>query len=501
MQKKKQPAGVPDPDDQVKLKPILGIRPGVYLAVIYSIALLALFFYIFLYPGIVNPGSMVVFESIPSGAALRVDGVYAGSSPCRVFVPKGTHTFDIVLPGFEPRHMEHEVPGRLFASRLFPRRYNVQATLHTADPMAALAEAAHDYAMWSFGGEPTVSWQVPLSLSEGVYRIGPAAAGAEAAGILAAASRYAVTRAALRDLLRAKTLAANGGLPPSPLSLGHSLSDIFADLSDGPSGALWLADTLPADSAEILVSSAWYQNQLAAFAELTAMESLSPQGHTPVSQIRVGGLLFTGLDGGNLVQGEPFPHLTQVEPFMMCAAAVPVPAYEDFLDANPRWRANQREELVRQGLATGEYLADFGGINPGGSRGFTSISAVSWFAAKAFCEWLSGRLPDALAGWEVRLPTEAEWEYAVKSIQQWGSRSSFQMDGITWEWCADPYSPLPFISASPDAIAAVGSPERVVRGGSWPGMAVAANFETRAGLPPETCSPFVSFRPVIARKP
>jgi formylglycine-generating enzyme required for sulfatase activity len=405
--------------------------------------------------------------------------------------------------------MERDVHGRLFASRFLPRRHRLNVTLHTDDPAGALAMAAFDFAQWSFGGEPTVSWQVPLSLSEGVYQVGGAVGAAEAHAIVAAAARFAETRAALRDLVRAQTLAATGGVSPSPVTLAQSVFDSVAWLSANPAAAAWLAETLPADSAAKLIDSAWYQNQLAAFAGITARESLAlppgaaanPMSAPPVSQIRVGGLLFTGIGGGNVVQGKPFPHLVPVDPFLICAAEVPVPAYEDFLDANPRWRPDQREVLESRGLVTSEYLADFGAIAPGGRRAVAGISAVSWFAAQAFCEWLSGRLPDVLSGWEVRLPTEAEWEYAAKSVQQWGSRDGvFTSDGITWEWCSDPFVPLPFLAAPPEAVAFVGSPERSVRGGSWPGAAMPAGLETRAGLPPESCSPFVSFRPVIARK-
>jgi len=488
------------PEDQVRLKPILGIRPGVYLAAAGVAVILIVLFFIVLYPGIARPGAVVVFTSEPSGAALRVDDIYAGSSPCRVFVPKGEHIIEAVLPGFETERVECTIPSRLFASALFPRRYDVSVTLAAADPAAALAIAAYDYAAWTFGGEPTAAWQIPMSLSEGVYRVGPAAS--EADGIIAAAARFAVTRAALRDLVRASALAENGGNVPSPLTLSHAAAQAAAFLSRNAGSAAWLADTLPLDSAAVLISSAWYQNQLAAFAGVTAGETLAalPAGRTaalPVSQIRVGGLLFIGMDSGVVVQGESFPHRSPVDAFFVCAEEVPSPAYADFLDANPRWRLQQREDLEEQGLASGDYLANFDDSIPAGGRRDTGVTAVSWFAAQAFCEWLTGKLPDSFSGWEVRLPAEAEWEYAAKSAQRWGGGIA-AMESGAWEWCADPYAPLPFIAAPPQAIAAVGSPERSVRGGSWLNSAGSINVETRAFLPPVTCSPFVSFRPVIA---
>ncbi|MCL2043252.1 MAG: SUMF1/EgtB/PvdO family nonheme iron enzyme [Treponema sp.] len=495
----------PAPEDQVRLKPFLGMRPGVYLAVIYSLVLLVVFFIVFLLPGITRPGAMVVFSSEPFGAALRVDSVYAGSSPCRVFVPKGVRVMDIVLPGFETQRVEHEIPGRLFASRFFPRRFPLDVTLETANPDAVLAMSVHEYAAWTFAGEPTTDWQIPLSLSEGVYRIGAAAATEETADIITASARFAVTRAALRDIVRAKNLSVNGGIPPSPLSLVQSVSDIAAFLSGNPASVFWLADTLPAESAAILTSSAWYQNELA---DSTAMDLLSGRpgeisvpGYLlpPIQQsLQLNRISFRMIDGGNFVQREPYLHLVPVESFFISDSVVPADVFQDFLDANPQWSYDRREALENQGLVCSEYLVDF---DIRRNQGIVNSSSVSWYAAQAFCEWLSGSLPGTFSGWEVRLPAEAEWEYAINSMQQWSNRSTISVS-TAWEWCSDPFFPLSFLSATREAADFVGSPERSVRGGgSLTGTGMSATFETRAGLSPQTCSPFITFRPVIARIP
>jgi len=487
-----------EPDDQVRLKPKLGMRPGVYLAIIYSFVILLVLYFIFFHSGITKPGAMVVFTSEPWGAALRVDGVYAGTSPCRVFVPKGRRVIEAVLPGFTSEKIETEIPGRVFASLLIPKRYPLHVRLAATDPLKPLQIASSEFAAWSFGGEPTADWQIPMVLSEGVYRIG--AASDSGGGILAAAARFAVTRAGLRDLVRAQALSANGGNAASPLGLIRSVFDIVSFLDSNSGAAAWLADTLPQEQAARLISSLWYENQLVGN---TIHENLSDapgesdrQLNPPFPQIRVAGLMFSGVNGGSLLQAEPVPHKTLIEPFMICSTPVPTPAFTDFLDANPQWGPDQREALEDQGLVTGEYLAEYKAEI---GRTITGISTVSWYAAQAFCEWLGTKLPDSLSGWEVRLPTEAEWEYAVKSAEKW-NRQGLLVRGSAWEWCGNPYSHLPFISAPPEAIAAVGSPEYPLKGGSLLNAVTPGSPETRASLPPESCSPFVSFRPVIALK-
>jgi len=143
------------------------------------------------------------------------------------------------------------------------------------------------------------------------------------------------------------------------------------------------------------------------------------------------------------------------------------------------------------------------GTNPSKFKGAANpVETVSWDDATKFCEKLSEKTRQT-----IRLPTEAEWEYACRAGTQtafsfgdnpsalgdyawWGGNSGktthpvgqkkpnswglYDMNGNVWEWCADwfgdPYPKGPV--TDPSGPTTGGS--RVVRGGS--GHFVAVGF-------------------------
>jgi len=478
---------MPDKDkdkdkDQVRLKPFMNIRPGVYLACIYGAILLVILFFILLRPGILNPGSVLIAHSEPWGAAVLVDGVYMGTAPGSFFVPRGQRRIEMRLPGFTPQEIEKEIRGRFFASRFFPRRVEIRKTLKAPDPALAFLTEAADYTAWTFIGEPSAAHQIPLTLSEAAYRFGPAASDPALRELMedtiTAAARFAVTRASLRDLIRAKTLADNHGLSPSPLSLLGSAGDALSFLDNNPEAALWLASVLTADAQAAVTASSWHAQAAGAQGTAPPVQAMGAQ------TLQLGQLNFRLVEGGSLA-GRNFPAGTTVETFYISETVISVLAWELFLQQQPRWRRENTAALVREGLVREGHLEaiSFPGTPAQG------VSGISWYAARAFCQWLTAFLPPQYAAWEVRLPTEAEWEHAAKA--------GLPNTGLFWEWCEDPFVPLSFISAPSAAVTALGSPERPLRGGSWINPTGVGN-ETRGSLPPYFSSPFVSFRPVIA---
>jgi formylglycine-generating enzyme required for sulfatase activity len=162
------------------------------------------------------------------------------------------------------------------------------------------------------------------------------------------------------------------------------------------------------------------------------------------------------------------------------------------------------------------------------------VERVSWEDATAFCKALTSR-----TGKEVRLPTEAEWEYACRAgavtpfhfgrelngkqancagLYPYGTEEMgpyklqtcevgsyapnawglYDMHGNVWEWCADWYAEQYRAEDKKDPNGPLTGEGRVLRGGSWINHAVFCRAGHRRRLLPvyrdERCGFRVAFR-------
>lgn len=159
----------------------------------------------------------------------------------------------------------------------------------------------------------------------------------------------------------------------------------------------------------------------------------------------------------------------------------------------------------------------------GWGRGRQPAINVSYYDAVAFCQWLSTRVQKG-----VRLPTEAEWEYAARAgkkikwagaeqeselanVAWYGANSGnrthlvgakqpnaiglFDMNGNAFEWCRDVYDKDYYRRGALNDPAGPGSGERrVLRGGSIFSSASDLRCANRHAARPEDTSALTGFR-------
>ncbi|MFA6564686.1 MAG: SUMF1/EgtB/PvdO family nonheme iron enzyme [Verrucomicrobiia bacterium] len=157
-------------------------------------------------------------------------------------------------------------------------------------------------------------------------------------------------------------------------------------------------------------------------------------------------------DGAEKREGE-VPRKTAIkEGFWLGRTEVTVSQWKDFVaatgyktDAEKKGEANyayDRQKKTREGNVKGASWRTLGFDQQDNHP----VCCVSWNDAMAFCEWLTererkaGRLP---AGQVVRLPTEAEWEYACRAGTQakfwWGEAKEDGKDRLNWSAPANGY--------------------------------------------------------------
>jgi formylglycine-generating enzyme required for sulfatase activity/V8-like Glu-specific endopeptidase len=162
------------------------------------------------------------------------------------------------------------------------------------------------------------------------------------------------------------------------------------------------------------------------------------------------------------------------------------------------------------------------------------VMGVSWFEAMAYCRWLDARLHGAAswipAGYDVQLPTEAQWEKAARAGDArrypWGdedwdqtraniegivgraspvgmypkgvtlSTELHDMSGNVWEWTRSQYEPYPYRDDERNDPDAEGP--RVVRGGSWLNSQRYARCAYRVWDDPDYFNDNVGFREALS---
>ena len=101
--------------EPVHLKPINGIRPGVFILIGIIIIILAAFFILCVLPGLVSKNSYVRFSIPTSDTAIYMDGVYLGSSEGSIYrIPSGEHEFSFTISGADAGSIGARIPRRIF---------------------------------------------------------------------------------------------------------------------------------------------------------------------------------------------------------------------------------------------------------------------------------------------------------------------------------------------------------------------------------------------------
>ena len=245
---------------------------------------------------------------------------------------------------------------------------------------------------------------------------------------------------------------------------------------------------------------------------------------TPAMVAIAGGAFTMGRDNGRF--GEGPAHNVRLSPYAIGKYEVSAIEFATFLNTLPT--IDEAKDLFRPTDRTNVVFdEDTKQFLPRKGRELNPANGVTWYAAKAYCDWLT-----AETGKRYHLPTEAQWECAARGTYEsrypWGdedpssSRANFKSDetvpvtylsdgasqsrslnmaGNVAEWCQDWFAddtyeaPNTVDPQGPDLDESVRNRRKVLRGGSIFSAAKEDLMTTfRDRVKPESAEYYIGFR-------
>jgi len=459
--------------EPVKLKPFLGVRPGVYLLISYTLILVLAVFFIGFFPGIKNGGRYVTFNGTLSGSGVYCDDTYLGSADYQYFIKSGSHKIMVKKADVTITSMTISVDHPVFFTWLVHRTKNVSL------PITEKLTEQQKKDMIRFDVQEIVRYSAITEFDN--------------------VTVYPPLFSNLRkDLAALKMDEQVLGLAGAYITSKNMYDDAR---STGSTDSLFLKEL---DEAKRLFDSQETSNL-----GLSASTAVTERKRTVLKAgaFSQDGITYpqTTFVMGDVVKSI-YPDTNEAGVQVTCPAFTiatnPVNQLQwaQFIDDNPQWAKTNAEKLLSEGLTDAYYLALVTPtlqFSPSGKP----ITNVSLYAAKAFCAWLSEK-----TGKHVFLPTEAQWSLASQGVSGYrltlaleddsSSLTPSSMLGCVWELTDTSYIPLSRlcgyeeIHALSEAWGLEG--EVIVKGGSYLNSGVTA--DTIGAVKKDACGDAIGFR-------
>ncbi|MBN1798975.1 MAG: SUMF1/EgtB/PvdO family nonheme iron enzyme [Spirochaetales bacterium] len=567
--KKKQEKPINISEVKVTLKPLGKIRPGTYLTVLYAFIILCLLFAIFFLPGILAGGTYITFTTSPVAAGVWIDGEKAGVTPCEVLVKGGKRKIEFRRPFYKTVVVEQEVGSFIFALPFLPKKDKVDMEMKVEDVDGLVAWALSDYTRWCMITDYSSHYQPPPILTETVKSIRSGLSQTEKAKLelfLKRALSFTQSHFLVRHLIHAYAILETGQGVFSQGTLLKLAKDYLALTKQYENLPFWIYNSLPVYASTELEQGISPEMEIAqtkgtkyGFFEAPWFKKIRENYVLFLNSFRtqvlagygshryLNGLHFVPVPGAVYIMGKSddysnladpvqtplLPHPVKVDAFYITEDEISNRQFKVFIDENPSWKPAQKNNLIAKDLVNENYLKDWENDTYPPGSGAQPVTYVSYFAAKAYCDWLTQKTKTTAPGFVVRLPFEAEWEWACargNSMNYPVPGSIFfkenisgpalagssarnihglrDMAGNVWEWCEDWYAPAAYLISSYEPVEnnaahTITMPygaAKVVRGGSWADNLEEIALYTRGSQPPFFCTEITGFRVVLTER-
>ena len=504
-------------DLKVELKKICGIHPGAYLSVIYIAILLLLFFMFFFLPGILNNGTRVYFNSFPPNSSVWINGEYSGTTPFKGFLLKGENEVVFRKHGFKESGEVINAKGYVFATLLKKPELSINKTLEISDYADIFNYALDDFIRWAVARDFHESYQPEYLISKTVSMIKDGNKENKYTELFLEKCFKNITSENLfKDFIKALIIYRNGNNALLPYDIIDSFLYYAENFSENPSMIIHLLSIIKDQN---LINMDVRDNYILAI-ENKKMEGFRQKdnlkGKPAVYAEAILGKRYAVIPAGNYFTGEypqtkatinnpdlapSYSNYLAFEKFYMAENKITNREYLDFVNENPSWNRSNIKKLIENNLVNDSYLSHWAGDNNpiNGDMNFP-VCNISWYAADAYCQWLTKKIN--INNLKAVIPDEYMWEVSQRNA----GNILNMMNNVLWDWCSNWFNYADYIdpercfayklsnSSVPFGHNNLDGIEKSVRGGSMANKPDEVKPFTRASQPPHWCTPFTGFR-------
>lgn len=455
--------------EPVTIKPLFGMKPGLWLTIAYALAIVLLIFLVGILPDLIGSSRRVSFTSAAYNSAVYIDGTYAGGTPFVRKVPSGKHSISFQVNGHEIDSMEITVKKGVFFNWLFPRKQTVESTKaltkEAFDSVCAeLLQDACDYS----------------AILDYDYKRPYANIFTNYAKTVLASSYKDNTEAFEAALFFVTTEEMASDADNAIALLGLDIENPYRAL-DGKSIGIDNSENPVLEAKKTSLKTDFFTLEGFEIPKATFSNGRATTASYP--EVKEAGKQVT------------------TEAFNIASYCVTEYQYAQFVLQNPQWSVENKSKLVEEGLVD-EYYLD--GVTL--STKVVSLKPVrniSYYAAQAFCTWLG-----QVSGRSVYLPTENQWIAASLTDTEGGFQKSLTpseatsfpeaMLGGVWEMTGTAYVPLSRLDGSSEVYKVLEKystkADTVVKGGSYVNDKNSIDAYSTGIAYKSLCSDYMGFR-------
>ena len=461
--------------EPVVLTNLGSMRPGVYILIALIALILAAFFVVFFLHGLTTNKSYITFNTNLKGVAIYEDGAYLGSTDGSVYrTTSGEHVYTFSYNGVELGSVNYNVKRYYFATFFRRPLQKIEFSFgKNNEAESVFVNAfAENIAIWSKHLNYDERYHFPPLYSEFAQNASELGF-KDISSVWLYGAMHITSNTLYEDYLKGKSILDESGIKYESNDL-YILENILPTLLSDNSNNIVKSSENEAVTAKRDGEFFYYNSYELNMGEDTLLRY--PETNT-------------------------YPVTIEVPAFGISAVVVSEYEYALFVEENPMWKKSNKDNLVALGLADDNYL---NGITLTTNTYSTKpIRNISYYAAEAYCAWLSAK-----TGKNIVLPTEAEWTVAALSAtnQRYTKglistssdlSSPMNMRGQLWELTQSAYIPLSRVAGyelGEELAIEFPYDDVVIKGGSYINDESKISISTVGVTSKNSCSEYVGFR-------